>query len=367
MKKTLFLSLSVILIVSTVAVFALAGCKQAAATETTAAVTTAAETTAAETTAAETTAAKVDYKLAFYMPAPHPWFEAVQTGIAAFTKDTGIEVYVQYGTGWKQEEENQLVEGLVAQGYNGIAVCPVDANGVNGLMEQMKAKGVKIAAHSTPPTTPTPTPFTVTTDVKAAAKLACEAIIKAMGEKGNILNVLEFVEDPNTILRKEGIEEVVATYPDVKIIQEIAGLSSQEESVDKISNAIAALGNKLNGMITTGYVPSVAASMVLTQLKNDATKGIIYVGIDDDPVVLKAISDGYIYGTFAQNPYGVGYISAMLLKLQLDGYIPKQEYTFINSWGGIVTKDNVGTYKDDVIKITNDILSTIQDNFNPPS
>jgi ribose transport system substrate-binding protein len=43
-----------------------------------------------------------------------------------------------------------------------------------------------------------------------------------MGGKGNIINVLEVLEDPNTVLRKQGIEEVVAGYPDITIIQEVS-------------------------------------------------------------------------------------------------------------------------------------------------
>jgi ribose transport system substrate-binding protein len=73
---------------------------------------------------------------------------------------------------------------------------------------------------------------------------------------------------------------------------------------------------------------------------------IVFVGIDDDPVVLDAIKDGYVAGTFAQSPYMHGYISALYLKLLGDGYTPKEDYVYIDSGGLIVTVDNIDTFAD---------------------
>lgn len=157
------------------------------------------------------------------------------------------------------------------------------------------------------------------------------------------MNILEFVEDPHTILRKQRIEETVAKYPDVKIIQEIAGLTSQEEATDKISNTISSLGDKLNGMIATGYVPTVATSLILTDLKNT---NISFVGIDTDQAVLDAIKNGNVTGTFGQNSYFHGYRAALYLKYLADGFVPKEDYVFINSGGPIVSKDNLDTFND---------------------
>ena len=122
-------------------------------------------------------------------------------------------------------------------------------------------------------------------------------------------------------------------------------------------------------MVTTGYVPTVASSLILTEMENDAYEGIIYVGIDDDPVVLKAIEDGYVTGTFAQNPVGIAYLCAKILQLELEGYTPKSDYEFINSWGVIVTKDNVvgAAFQAEVLDFALDLANTFAtEYFNPP-
>jgi ribose transport system substrate-binding protein len=354
MKRNIFIILSIIAIMSMFLSFSLISCREE----------TAAEEAVQEETAAEEASEEVEYKFAVFFPAPHPYFESVTKGIEKFTEDYGIEVFVQYGTDWTQETENQFIEGLVSQGYNKLVVYPVDFNGANSLYEEITAQGVHVVNEGVPTALPTTASATVATDVKEAAKAACEKVIEVMGEKGNILNILELVEDTNTTLRKEGIEEVVANYPDVKIIQEIAGITSQEEGTEKISNAIAALGDELDGMITTGYVPTVAASLILTEMENDK---IAYVGIDDDPVVLDAIREGYVTGTFEQSPYMHGYISALYLKFLADGYKPKEDYVFIDSGGLIVTKENIDSFMEPLWEeVYKKAESLEEDYFNPP-
>ena len=49
-----------------------------------------------------------------------------------------------------------------------------------------------------------------------------------MGNKGNIINVLEVLADANTILRKQGVEEAVAAHPGVRIIQEVGDISTSK-------------------------------------------------------------------------------------------------------------------------------------------
>ena len=311
------------------------GCKTTAVAETTAAVTTAA---AAETTAAAETRDISKYKLGSYWPAVHPYYESVKKGLAKHKVDFGVDVYSQIGTDWTQPTENEQVEALVAQGYNGLMIFPLDASGANALYAEIVAKGIPVVNYGAATQVPTPASFTIATDVKAAAMIATETVIAKMGGKGGILDVLEVVTDPNTILRKQGVEEVVAKYPDVKIVQTIGDMNAVEQCIEKITSALAAQGDKVNGIVTTGYNPSVAVATILSEMKN--TK-IAFCGIDDDPVVLKAIKEGYVTGTFNQNPYLQGYVAPLLLQYLIDGLEKKEDYKFIDSSGVLITKDNV--------------------------
>lgn len=316
---------------------------------------------------AEDVGGKKDYKIVWYAPAVHPYFDSVKKGVEGFEADTGITVFKQIGPDWNQASETQGLEALAAKGYKGFSVYPTNASGANSIYKELTANGMVVVNFGADTEKPTTASFAVATDVKDAAKVATTNLIKLMGGKGNILNVLEVLTDPNTKLRKEGVDEVVAATPGVKIIQEVADIQSIEQATEKIQNAIAAQKDKIDGIVCTGYTTTVATAQILSEFNKTAAKKIRFVGIDDDPVVLKAIKDGSIDASIAQNPYGHGYLSCMLLKYLQDGWTPKPGVYFINAGVDLITKENVDNYSSGMEKVTKEILANIETMYlNPP-
>ncbi|HHW87147.1 MAG TPA: substrate-binding domain-containing protein [Chloroflexi bacterium] len=309
-------------------------------------------------------AADSNFKPVWYAPAPHPYFEEVRKGVEAFEAETGIKVEKQIGPDWNQDSQNQRMEALAAQGFNAFSVYPADAVGTNGLYEQLTPNGIHIINFGTSTAQPTTASFAVATDVKAAAMRAAEELIAAMGGKGNIINVLEVLEDPNTALRKQGIDEVVAKYPDVTIIQEVADIKSVEEAVQKVGDALSANIDKVDGIIATGYTPSVAIAQVLSEYKEKGGDRTIHaVGIDTDEMVMQAIKDGVMDGTIVQNPYGHGYLSMLLLQYLSEGYTPKADAYFVDAGFAFATQENLETYNNDILAVTEQIKSELLDKY----
>jgi len=305
--------------------------------------------------------------IAWYGMMPHPYITEVQSGAATAEKDFGTRIYKMVGQEWSQDNESLNVEALSTKGHKAFSIYPGDAAGANGLFAALKRKGQLVVAYGAEPALPTPASFTVATDIKGAAMAACEELIRLMGDKGNILNVLETVTDINTKKRDEGINEVVAKHPNVKIIQTIADMTQVSEATNKIQSALAARGGEIDGVITTGYNPTIAAAAILTEWHKDAShKRIKFVGIDTGPMVIQAIRDGYIDATVAQNPFGHGYISCTILKLMLDGWKPVKDYQFINAGIVFVKKENIDTYPKEVRKITDGIVADLKTKYLTP-
>jgi len=305
--------------------------------------------------------------IAWYGMMPHPYITEVQSGAATAEKDFGTRIYKMVGQEWSQDNESLNVEALSTKGHKAFSIYPGDAAGANGLFAALKRKGQLVVAYGAEPALPTPASFTVATDIKGAAMAACEELIRLMGDKGNILNVLETVTDINTRKRDEGINEVVAKHPNVKIIQTIADMTQVSEATNKIQSALAARGGEIDGVITTGYNPTIAAAAILTEWHKDAShKRIKFVGIDTGPMVIQAIRDGYIDATVAQNPFGHGYISCTILKLMLDGWKPVKDYQFINAGIVFVKKENIDTYPKEVRKITDGIVADLKTKYLTP-
>jgi ribose transport system substrate-binding protein len=293
-------------------------------------------------------------KFAWYCPAPHPYFDSVKIGVEAFEKDTGITVKKQIGPDWNMDSQNTGMLALAAEGYNYFSAYPADASAANGLYGEIVKRGGKVVNFGASTFEPTQASFAVMTDVKAAAVVAAENVFSNVGKSGVVVNVLEVLEDPNTKLRKEGIDQVASKYPGIKVI-EVAGIKSEQEAVEKIESAVASAGGYVNGIITTGFVPTVALSKFLGDYEMKNKKHINACGIDDDPITLDAISKGYLDATIAQNTFGHGYLSFLALKYLSEGYQPKAGQYKIDSGVVLVTKKNLTSYKNDLTAVTNRI------------
>ncbi|MEP0521880.1 MAG: sugar ABC transporter substrate-binding protein [Hyphomicrobiales bacterium] len=301
-------------------------------------------------------------KFAWYASTVHPYFDEVQKGVDAFAKDTGVEVTKRLGQDWTQDNQNENVAAMAAQGFNYFSIFPSDVSGAKGLYEELAERGVTIVDFGQATQEPTPAAFYVGTQLKQAAMQATEALVKSMGGKGNIINILE-VPGENTRLRREGVEEVVAKYPDVNIIQTVGDLSTIEDSVEKVQNAIAANLGKIDGMIATGYTPTVAVAELLTEYHEQGGDRIHFFGIDTDAVVLDAIRAGHIDGTLAQNPYGHGYISMALLKMMSEGFKPVEGQHAIDAGVLTVTKDNIDNFQGEISDLTKGIINSLEGEY----
>jgi ribose transport system substrate-binding protein len=302
--------------------------------------------------------------ICWYGMMPHPYITEVRSGVERFEAETGIKVAKFVGQQWTQDNENVNVEALSTKGYKAFSIYPGDPAGANALFAQLKGRGQFVVAYGAEPDLPTPVPFTVATDIKAAAMTAAEKLIELIGGTGRILNVLEMVTDINTKKRDEGIKEAVAGRPGVEIVQTISDMTQVSEAVTKIQSALAARMDEIDGIITTGYNPTIAATAVLSEWHKDPKhKRIRFIGIDTGPTVLQAIRDGAIDATIAQNPPGHGYISCLLLKMLLEGRMPRADHQFIDAGIVIVTKGNVDTYAAEVRKITDRIAGELETRY----
>ena len=132
----------------------------------------------------------------------------------------------------------------------------------------------------------------------------------------------------------------------------------------KVGDALSANIDTVDGIIATGYTPTVAIAQVLTEYKSKGGERTIHaVGIDTDPIVMTAIKDGVMDGTIVQNPYGHGYLSLLLLKYLSEGYKPKADAYFVNAGFAYANKDNLETYSEDILKVTEQIKAELLDKY----
>ena len=301
-----------------------------------------------------------EMKMVWYFPAAHAYGDEVSGYVEQFMADKGVDVKIMIGADWEQATQDNNLRALVADGYNAITAYPT-SDGASGLYDELLGQGVNIVGYGASTSAETEQ-FCVATDVEAAAYTACEEVIKAMGGQGGILNVLEVLTDTNTLKRQKGVNDCIAAHEGVELVQEVAGINNIDEGVEKISAALTANVDAINGIVCTGNQSSSAAVQVLDDYytRNPDAAPIYLVCIDTPEDVMAGIESGIVYGTIAQNTFAHGYIPCEILRLMgQEGYKKVDGTFFVDSGCVLVTKDNMTSFSEDLMEVTNQIIADL--------
>ena len=316
-------------------------------------------------------AAASENKVALVPGGPFPYFDGWVQPEQDAAKDFSIaSAQYKVPAEWKLESQTELLDSLAAQGVKAFGIFPEDAVGTNSTLAEFKENNIPSIAVAGCTKDPTDADFCLATDVSQAAYVGTKALIKAIGGKGEIVHMAGALLDINTTLREKAVERAVAeTDGAVTLLQTVADTDVPEVADQKVYSLLAAKKDEVNGIISTGYVSSVAT---VNALRNLGDKRIKFVGSDDDKIVLDGIRDGFASGTIGQNPYGQAYVGTYALDLLASGCTPKadapwvttpQTTHLVDSGTVFISQDNVATYKDDLKALSHDMQKKFKDTY----
>ncbi|MHB8276697.1 MAG: substrate-binding domain-containing protein [Candidatus Humimicrobiaceae bacterium] len=149
MKRSLLWLVAVLLSVSMITGFSLAGCKKAeevaATTEVEVATTEAATTEAKETKAAK---APKDYEIVMVVKLEGvAWFDNMRLGIEKFAADTGVNAYQVGADTADPAAQVALIEDLIAKGVDAILVVPNDPGSLEPVFKKANDAGILTLTH----------------------------------------------------------------------------------------------------------------------------------------------------------------------------------------------------------------------------
>src|SRR5207247_8850270 len=90
-------------------------------------------------------------KLAFVTNNASEFWKIAAAGVHKYEKEAGVQVDIKMPPNGKVEEQNQIIENLVTQGYNGIAVSAIAPNDQIGAINKAAAKTIVICHDSDAP------------------------------------------------------------------------------------------------------------------------------------------------------------------------------------------------------------------------
>ena len=307
-----------------------------------------------------------------------PWCRAGRIRISAAWEQAGQDAQKDFHLAaadykvpekWELSAQNQLLESLVTQGYDGFLIFPGDPVGSVSTVAELADNGAPVIALAGCLKDPSKAAFCLGTDTGNSAYLGTKELIKAMGAgKKRIAHFTGFLVDPNTQLRIDAVAKAAAEAGD-EVVQVIADIDAPEPAEEKIDAYLAAHAKDVDGIVTTAWIPAVVASNALRKIGD---KRIKMVGIDHDPVVLNAIKDGFVAGTMLQNPYGQGYIGSFAADRLRNGCSVKADAPFksnaltskfIDSGTVFAGPEQVGSYVSAMQGITKTLFATFEKTY----
>lgn len=287
-----------------------------------------------------------------------PWIDAGQQA----ADDFGLgEVTFNETAEWDQTKQNDVINSLVANGYNAFGVFGVSPTDINSTFKRLADAGIAVSSlGSCPAGDENLAAFCLSTDTEEAAYQAASAAIDAIGGEGALVHMTGNNVDSNTQRRIQGVQRAIdEAGGKVTLLQTITDVDTDLATAQKAaSDLLAANGPSIDAIVTTAYNPAVASAEAIAE----SGLPIQLVAIDDDATVLAGIKDGSIYGTVAQNPSGQAKVGSWVLGQLASGACTVTDPgVIVDSGSFVVTKANVDTYNDERKAFADDVMKKFKD------
>jgi ribose transport system substrate-binding protein len=191
-----------------------------------------------------------------------------------------------------------------------------------------------------------------------AGRMGALRVIQKLGGKGNVV-FFSLVGQPNTEERLKGFKDVLATRPDIKIVDVVDVKDDPNVAFDRTQQFMSLTGpKKIDAFIC---LESVTGKRVSDAVSRANEKDRLVMAWDVNSDTLDGIKSGAIDSTIVQKPYTMAYIGLKGLdevfhdppqKLErdfsADAFAPYP--AFVDTGTSLVDKNNVGVYIDAAAK-----------------
>jgi ribose transport system substrate-binding protein len=282
-------------------------------------------------------------KLAFVTNNASEFWKIAQAGVRKYEEEGKVQVDVKMPSMGTAEEQNQIIENLVSQGYDGIAVSVIAPNDQVGILNKAAEKTKVITFDSDSPKSNRL--LYIGTNNHQAGKVLGGEIVKLLPQGGKMAVFVGTLSADNAAQRLQGIQDAIQGK-NIEIVEKREDNTDRNKArsnVEDIINARADV-NLVSGLWSYNG-PAIAAA-----IEGSGKKGKVIAAVfDEEDGTLKGIESGTIACTVVQKPFQFGYLSSKWLHdLASKGdaaakAIPAEKV--IDTGVEVITKDNVADFE----------------------
>jgi ABC-type sugar transport system substrate-binding protein len=283
-----------------------------------------------------------------YMNTTVPFAQAIKMGVDSAAEKYGVNAYMTGKETWDTAAEIDVVQNLIMKGVDAIGVAVMDEPGMTPIIREALENNIPLATFNVDAPDSGRLGF-VGENLFDAGAATAKDVAEAMGGKGKVLISSVAQSSTWSRQRQDGVEFVLAQYPDIEVVQVVDAPGSEQETFGILENALLAHPD-INGHISlggTGYVW--ARVLIENNVGNiDSDNPIFSSGHDLTPAkeTLDQIRDGWLLSMYTQNPYNQGFLVVEMLYKFLSSGDPNS-FSVVDSEITGVTRANMDQfYKD---------------------
>lgn len=282
-------------------------------------------------------------KLAFVTNNTSEFWKIAGAGIHKFEKEAKVQVDLKYPSTGTAESQNQILQDLAAQGYDGIAVSVIAPDDQVPVLDKVAEKTNLITVDSDAPKSKRQ--LYIGTNNYEAGKALGGRIVQLLPKGGKIAVFVGTFAAENATQRLKGIEDAIAGHQ-IEIVdkrEDNTDRAKARANVEDIVNAHHDLSLVVGLYNYNG--PAIAAAL---QGLGKAGKVLAAV-FDEDDGTLDGIQNGVIQATVVQKPFMFGYLASKWMNdLATKGQAAKAALPpnhTIDTGVDIIDKTNVAAFK----------------------
>ncbi len=296
-------------------------------------------------------------RVAYVTNGPVDFWSIAAAGARAAAAEFACEVDVRMPNG--VVEQQRVIEDLLTQEIEGIAVSPIDGDNQAALIDKACAATPVITHDSDAPSTKRLA--YVGMDNYDAGRMCGKLVREALPDGGEIMLFVGRLEQDNAAGRRQGVIDELLGRPHDPSRRDPPGQqltgngfvildtrTDQFEQAKAKTNAEDALSAyaDLDGMVGLFAYNTPAC---LEALRGAGKLGeVVLVAFDEDDATLQGIVDGHVHGTVVQNPYRYGYESVRILAGLARGEDVLPDGGFLEIPARAIRKDNVRQFWDEL-------------------
>jgi len=249
-------------------------------------------------------------RIAVVTNAVAPFWVPMTVGLEHASKKLGVEATWQGPPHAQVSEQRRIMEDMAAQGVDGIAVSPIDAEAITPIIDDLVENGIIVLTIDSDAPKSKRYAYIGTNNVEAG-RIAGEAAARYLPNGGEIVAFVGTLSALNAQERLQGFKETASKH-NIKVIDVKQDQTDKNKARRNVEDAIQAYPEVDAFLGLWSYNPPAVTAAVKAA---DKIGKIQVFGFDAEPQTLAHLENGEIEYTIVQKPYLFGYLTVELITM----------------------------------------------------